>query len=402
MPGPSIIHAITPGDHFSPRTGSAIPTVVHGIASAAVASGDAPHRVVIDGSTYRPRYDSAEVVEYTGAPAPAGRARRLDVLRGALGGSRPAIAAYYRPVADAIRGLAPGVVLAHNAPVLVDLLEGSGHRVVLYAHNELLRTYTRAEAGRMLQSAAAIVCVSDSLADATRARLPRPLADRVRVVRNGSDTTRFVPWTDRSAELTEGAAPRPAPVQSGERVRVLFVGRVIPDKGADVLVRAAALVNDPSVEFVVVGSAGFARDAPLSEYEARLRRLAQRSSASIRFEPFVDRASLPAVLADAEVFVIPSRWPDPCPLTVGEGLASGLPIVASRIGGIPEIVPPSSRLVPPGDPAALAREIESLASDPELRRRVGAESRAWAEAHDWTWAWGVLKGALADARGPAS
>jgi len=390
---PALIHAITPGDHFSPRTGSAIPTVVHTLASAALAAGDPRHAVLLDRSTYRPRYGSAEVIEYDGAPQPDALARRLDVIRGGLGVSRPGIAAHYRPLADALRDRPPSIVLAHNAPVLVRLLRDGEHLPVLYAHNNLLRTYSRREAGRMLDGTAGIVCVSESLAQATRAQLPRRLADLVRVVHNGADVDRFHPadpsGVDRGGDDHDARA-----------VRVLFIGRMIPDKGADVLVRAAAMLHDPRLEVVIVGSAGFARDAPLTPFEQSLRALAASSATRIRFEPFTARDALPGLMAGADVFVIPSRWPDPCPLTVGEGLAAGLPLIASRVGGIPEIAGPSSLLVAPDDPAALARAIDSLVHDPALRRRLGAASRAHAEAHDGAWAWRTLRGALADLAAP--
>ncbi len=379
-----VIHTITPGDHFSPRTGSAIPTVVHGMAGAASTLGDVRHKVIIDSSTFRPRYSSADVIEYTGNRQPSRMERRLDAVRGWLGGTRPAIATYYHPIAAVLREQPPATVLAHNAPVLVRLLRDSHHRVVLYAHNELLRTYSRAEAGRMLDGAAAIVCVSDSLAESTRRRLPGHLADRVLVVHNGTDTAQFTPTPAHSA----GSADR--------RIHVLFVGRVIPEKGVDVLVRAAALVRNRDVEFTIVGSAGFARDASLSDYEQELRRIAADGSAQVTFEPFIDRDELPRLLASADVFVVPSRWPDPCPLTVGEALASGLPVIASRIGGIPEIVAPSSVLVPPGDPGVLANEIEALAGNRQLRDQMAADGRSWAESHDWAWAWQSLRSVLAD------
>ena len=79
---------------------------------------------------------------------------------------------------------------------------------------------------------------------------------------------------------------------------------------------------------------------------------------------------------------------------MGEGLATGLPVVASRIGGIPEIVGPTGRLVPPDDPAALAAALAALADDPALRSRVGAAGREWALAHDWSWSWANLRGVL--------
>ena len=125
-----------------------------------------------------------------------------------------------------------------------------------------------------------------------------------------------------------------------------------------------------------------------------MRRAAGESGARIGFEPFVDRSRLPELLRTADILVVPSRWDDPCPLTVGEGLATGLPVVASRIGGIPEIVGPTSRLVPPGDPVALAAALAALADDPALRSRVGAEGREWALAHDWSWSWAKLRGIL--------
>ena len=374
MPGRSVIHAITPGDHFSPLTGSAIPTVVHGLATAAARAGESRAQVVVDSSTWHPRYDSADVIEYTGARGPDRRARYADALRGRIGMPRSAIAAYYRPIADAVRAQPPSVVLAHNAPILVWLLRDSPHRVVLYAHNDLLRTYSRAEAGRMLRSAAGIVCVSESLAARTRDRLPVALRGRVHVVGNGVDAAQFTPGADRL----------PGPL------RVMFMGRVIPDKGADVLLRAVAQVDGNDLEVMIVGRPGFAADAPLSDHERQLRELAAGSGAAVRFQTFVPRAELPAILRTADVFVIPSRWPDPSPLTVGEALATGLPVVASRIGGIPEAVGDAGILVPPDDPAALADALRGLIDDPARRAALGQAARARATARDWSWSWRKL------------
>lgn len=373
MLGRRIIHVITPGDHFSPRTGSAIPTVVDGLARAAAAIGERRQAVVVDASTWRPRYDSADVIEYTGARPPSRAERYLDAARGRLGRDRTAVARYFSPVADALRDERAAVVFAHNAPVLPWLLRGSPHTVVLYAHNDLLATFTSVEAGRMLGNAAAIVCVSESLAERARARLPHSLAERVRVAVNGVDAQRFRPGRS-------GTAPP----------RVLFVGRVIPDKGVDVLLRAAAKLDVDAAEILIVGRPGFAADAPLSDYERRLRVLADECACTVRFETFVARDELPQLLQTADVFVIPSRWPDPAPLTVGEALASGLPTVASRIGGIPELIGDAGILVEADDPAALAGALQALLDDPVRRSALAVSARARAEAHDWSWTWRQL------------
>lgn len=380
-----LIHVITPGDHYSPRTGSATSTVVHGLASAAAREGSSfRHLVALDASTMHPRYDSATVIEYEGVAAPGRSERLADVARGRLGLPRRATADWFRPAVDAIAGRPPSIVLAHNAPVVPWLLRDSPHRVVLYAHNELLRTYTRGEVARTLGGAAAIVCVSDSLANRFRGPLPADLAARLHVVRNGADTETFTPDAARPVHAPSREAP----------LRVLFVGRMIRDKGPDVLVRAAALLGRDDLEFVLVGSDGFDRNAAPSPYETELRRLASEGRARVVFEPFVDRTEVPALLRSADVFVVPSQWPDPCPLTVGEGLASGVPVIASDIGGIPEILGNAGRLVRPGDPADLAVAIAAIADDPGLRRRMGEAARSHAVAHDWAWAWDHLRAVL--------
>ena len=101
------------------------------------------------------------------------RSRPSTALRARLGATRTATRRFYAPVADAIRRREPSIVLAHNAPVLPQLLRDTPHRVVLYAHNDVLRTYSRAEAHRALDGVAAIVAVGESLAERTRAALPR-------------------------------------------------------------------------------------------------------------------------------------------------------------------------------------------------------------------------------------
>ncbi len=338
----------------------------------------------------RPRYDSAEVIEFDRARWLTKRDRALDLVRGRVGLRRHGTEAFYAPLVDALREQPPAFVLAHNAPVIPWMLRDSPHHVVLYAHNHLFRTYSHGEASRMLARVAAVVCVGDELAERTRAALPPGFAERVHVVRNGIDTERFRPGSGPSAPRYGAGDSRPA---GGRPLRVMFVGRVIPEKGPDVLVRAAGLLPPGSIEAVIVGSQGFARDAPLSRYEQELRRLARESSAVVRFEPFVDRDRLPELLRSADVLVVPSTWNEPGALTAGEGMASGLPVVSSRVGGLPDIVGEAGILVPPGDPAALAEALRAL-EDPAERARRAEASRARAVARDWNWAWGNLRRVL--------
>lgn len=379
MPGRSVIHTITPGDHFSPRTGSALPTVVHLLADAAVAAGDAQHAVVLDRTTYVPRYPGVRLIEYDRGPGVTRTGRYLDAAAGRVGLPRRHQSAWFAPLADAVRGEPASHVLAHNAPLMPWLLRGTDHRVSIYAHNQLFRTFSRGEADRIVGEASAVICVSDALADDTRRLLPRALASRVVVVENPVDTIRFVPATQR----------REGPV------RVLFVGRMIPEKGADVLARAAAEFSAEQVEFTFIGSQGFNPAAPLSAYEELLRGIARaHPSAALTFLPFLDRDELPQRYADADILVVPSRWAEPSGLTIAEGMASGLAVVASDVGGIPSVVGDAGVLVPPDDPAVLAVALTHLIEDAQTRAALAKAARLRAEKRDATWAWQRLRGAL--------
>jgi glycosyltransferase involved in cell wall biosynthesis len=94
----------------------------------------------------------------------------------------------------------------------------------------------------------------------------------------------------------------------------------------------------------------------------------------------VPRQAMPDEYRRADLFVLPTLS-DNTPVTLMEAMASGLPAVATAVGGIPELVVPgvTGRLVPPGDVSALAAAMEGLLADPELRRRMGSASRQVAE-----------------------
>ncbi|MFE6236466.1 glycosyltransferase family 4 protein [Cellulosimicrobium sp. NPDC057862] len=360
-----LVHVITPGDHFSPRTGSAVPTIVDGLSRHARPDGPRPAVVVAEG-TYPDRYESAEIREYV--PAPPRRADRwLDAAAGRLGLDRPGARRVLGATVAAQDRWDPGVVLAHNAPALVPLVHATRHVPVLYAHNQVLGAWSQRDAGRALDPAGAILCVSDHLAEAVASRLPVRLRDRVSTVHNGVDCAAF-------------AVPR-RPRADG--LRVVYVGRVIPDKGVHVLLDAVVALGRPTIELTVLGRPGFAADAPLSPYEQDLRRRAQRAGERVRFGSFVPRPALPSRLAEADVVVVPSIWPEPFALTALEGMAAGAAVVASDVGGVPEAVGDAGILVPPGDVAALAGALEALADD---RQALDAAARAAVEharRHDW-------------------
>src|SRR5659263_283015 len=128
------VHVITPGDHFSPNTGSAIPTVVDGLCRYRPDGSPKPAVAVARG-TYSDHYDSAEIIEYDQTPqlrlpGPLSE-RHLDGALSLLGLPRWASRRTLAPTVRAQSTWGPSVVLAHNAPQLVPLVDQSMHAAVL-------------------------------------------------------------------------------------------------------------------------------------------------------------------------------------------------------------------------------------------------------------------------------
>jgi glycosyltransferase involved in cell wall biosynthesis len=166
-----------------------------------------------------------------------------------------------------------------------------------------------------------------------------------------------------------GAAPRS--VSTRQPPLVVAVGRLKAPKDFPTLVRALGRLPAGSFEAMIVGDGP---DLPRLEEAIRSGGL----SDAVRLAR--ERHDVPRLLAAADVFVLASRS-EGHPVSVLEAMAAGLPVVASRVGGVPEQVVDGETglLVDPGDPEPLAAALERLTDDPALRRRLGAAGRARAE-----------------------
>jgi glycosyltransferase involved in cell wall biosynthesis len=162
--------------------------------------------------------------------------------------------------------------------------------------------------------------------------------------------------------IPHGLAAPPAVARTHERpeLRLVTAANLEYWKGIDVLLDACARL-DRRLRLDVFGD-GSLRD--------ELREQASRRRVDAHFHGFVP--DVQARLASADVFVLPSRG-DNAPMAVLEAMASGLPVVATRVGGVPELVRDGETgiLVPADDPAALAAAVERLAGDRSLRSRLG-------------------------------
>ena len=245
----------------------------------------------------------------------------------------------------------PGI-LEVNAP-LID--EQRTHRVLVdeQAADAALQ--------EQVQAALATICVSDPVRDWVIARTE---GTRVFTVPNGVNVHRITPQPESPG----------APV-------VTFVGTLKPWHGVDVLLRARAQAHK-DWQLRIIG------DGPM---RAELDDLARSLGIDVDFRGAVAPEAIPQHMAGTAIGVAPYPAMDTdsdqyfSPLKVYEYMAAGLPVVASRVGQLPEIMGESAYLVPPSDPEALAEALDALVANPVERARVGSDNRRQAEReHSWT------------------
>jgi len=175
--------------------------------------------------------------------------------------------------------------------------------------------------------------------------------------------------------LFEG--PFEDPFSGVGKPRVLFVGRLAPQKGVRALVAAAGLLKDPRAQVLLVG------DGP---ERLALEREAERLGVGgrLHFVGFLAHDRLPAVMSHADLLVLPSLYEELGTVLL-EAIQVGLPIVASKTGGIPDVIKDgvNGLLVPPSEPEALAHAINRLLADRKLARRLSEGAQARAKDYDW-------------------
>lgn len=177
-------------------------------------------------------------------------------------------------------------------------------------------------------------------------------------------------------------APQPPPP---EPINILWVGRVERAKGADVLIEAIPEVCKQAahVRFVVVGGA---RPHPLGgNYHDYMRaRLAPFIEAGqVQIRGFVPDDALQSIYHESHISVVPSLLYESFSFTVAQSMACGLPVITTRIGGVPETVNQGQAgiLVPPGNVPALVAAILDLVRDPARRQALGESARHYAVKH---------------------
>ncbi|HET8583878.1 MAG TPA: glycogen synthase [Jatrophihabitans sp.] len=267
----------------------------------------------------------------------------------------------------------PHVLTAHSLepqrPWKAEQL-GGGYRVSSWAERQAYET------------ASAIIAVSAGMRGDVLAAYPFVDPAKVHVIHNGIDTTLYAPSSDDAVLARHGISPT--------RPFVIFVGRVTRQKGLAHLLRAASRF-DPAIQLVLCAGAP---DTPeiAAETEALVAALAAERSGIVWIREMLPRPEVVELLTHATVFVCPSVY-EPLGIVNLEAMACETAVVASAVGGIPEVVADGvTGLLVPYDPsvpaefeAGLAEAINGLCLDPARAAEMGRAGRERA-VREFGWA----------------
>jgi glycogen(starch) synthase len=316
----------------------------------------------LDGPPGRTEFGRYGRVVRTGVHMPVARqAWALMAARPALGDPGPVHVVHAHCGEDiAVLPLARLAASRHGCPLVITEHASVRHTMrVTSARTAWLRLAGGLAEARGLAGADAVIVLTPAAADRLlRDGLP---GSRVQVIPPGYDPGIFDAVTsDPFPHL-----PRP---------RVGYVGRIAPQKDVGTLVEAFGRVGQQACLLVVGDGPG--RRA--TEHQARP--LAQR----VHFTGFLPHAMIPAVLGHIDLLVLATRYEE-LPSVLVEGMAAGLPVVASRVGGIPALIDDdvNGLLVPPGDVGALATAITRLLTEPDTAARLSAAARQTAQRYAW-------------------
>jgi spore coat protein SA len=273
---------------------------------------------------------------------------------------------YRRVLQPLLERLKRGDILyIHNRPECAEVLaspaQQRGIRIVLHMHNSLLhpRSIKHLPA---LKDIPVVFC-SEFLRKEVTSAYPNHF-QKTHVVYNGADRDKF---------RAEGRKQKSVP-------QIIFTGRLIPNKGVHVLMDAMRILQSRGIEAkcTIVGGSAFGGSKP-TQYVRKLERTRPSNTELIGYRAGDELASL---LRNADIFCCPSIWNDPFPMSLLEAMASGLPVVASKIGGIPEqLAYGGGILVPPNDKEALAAALQQLLEDASYRERLGKEALQASRGH---------------------
>jgi len=263
------------------------------------------------------------------------------------------------------------VIYVFNRPEFMPALKKSNPAAKLALHmgNDHLMEM-EAGLGRRVVAACDLIIATSQYIRAGMLKKHPHAGGKIRVFHNGVNAEQFCP-NHAAAEKKEGI--------------ILYVGRLCAGKGVHHVIAAVGPIfgKFPNARLKIVGSSWFGENVA-TEYVERLKALAAPAGARIEFAGYVPNDRVAEHYREADIFVAPSVWNEGFCNANLEAMASGLAVVSSNRGAIPEVVGDAGILIDPENPHDLGVKLEYLLANPRVRRNLAEAARARATTcFDW-------------------
>ena len=284
-------------------------------------------------------------------------------------------AQYIRQAMQATRSQAFDVIQVENRPTFVQPVcqHFSRTPVILSLHSlTFMSRLSRDRGNQVLRLARGVTTVSRFVTSTMKQRFPA-YKHKFFTSHQGVDTRLF---RSRSA-LTRARLRRSWSVSG--TTNILFVGRTVPMKGLHTLVKAMARIPKTSKPLrLIIAGASWPGKKHHSPYITSIKRLAERLHIRLTFTGYIPPTRIQQIYQLADVFVCPTKYREGVPLVNSEAMASGIPVVASRRGGIPEMIQHNRNGLLVSDyknPTAFAYAIHRILSNRALARQLTTNGR---------------------------
>ncbi|WP_317412690.1 glycosyltransferase family 4 protein, partial [Clostridium baratii] len=240
----------------------------------------------------------------------------------------------------------------------------------IHLHNEVKSLYGCDEVALNCKK---IIGISDFICKSTSEFMKDYPKDKFSILYNCIDTDKF----NKDLWLNDKANIRKKYGIKENEIVMIFSGRLTAEKGIKELIKAFKLIKSKNIKLLVVGSYFYNSDMSSSQSD-EIDNLVKDIKDKIIFTGYIQYDEIPKVYAIADFAVLPSMWEEPAGLTIIESMSTGLPIITTESGGIPEYVTNECAFIIKRDKDIiknLAEKIEILSNDKELREAMGKASR---------------------------
>lgn len=273
------------------------------------------------------------------------------------------------------------IVIEGNKKYVLPIASGVEHSsIFLHIHSEMFLNDYNSKNSEIVKKCNKIIAVSDYIKNKT---LEQVVLDKEKIVtlKNCTDINLF----NKALYMNNREKLRKNYNIKNNEIIIMFTGRILQIKGVRELILAfKKYCSKLDAKLLIVGNAGFGVSSK-SEYDDELINISKELQEKIIFTGFIHNSELPSIHSMVDIAVVPSLWDDPAPLVVIEAMASGIPLIVTDSGGIPEYINDKCSIVIKRDKNIIeniGQALVELIEDEKLRRYMGKNGRNQAEKFD--------------------